>query len=163
MKIILLTAALAAFLTGASADGSGEGSAEQKITLVPEAGAQDKATAFVEERLDEGGIPFKAVAQVNIAVDEIFSNIILYSGAKEASISVGLDNGTVTVVFSDDGTPYDPTAKPDPDITLSAEERKIGGLGIFMVKKIMDSVVYEYRGGKNILTLKKYAENRKNG
>ena len=63
---------------------------------------------------------------------------------------------SVTISFIDGGKPFDPTAKPDPDVTLSAEEREIGGLGIFMTKKIMDEVRYEYAGGKNILTMKKF-------
>ena len=61
----------------------------------------------------------------------------------------------MTITFIDCGMPYDPLAKPDPDTTLSVEEREIGGLGIFMVKKSMDDMTYEYRDGKNILTIKK--------
>ena len=62
---------------------------------------------------------------------------------------------SVTITFVDHGVPYDPLAREDPDVTLSADEREIGGLGIFMTKQIMDDVAYEYKDGKNILTLKK--------
>ena len=60
------------------------------------------------------------------------------------------------ITFIDSGMPYDPLARPDPDVTLPAEEREIGGLGIYMVKKSMDNISYEYKDGKNILTIKKY-------
>ena len=91
----------------------------------------------------------------NIAVDEIFSNIARYSGA--ASVSVGCEaaDGLAVLRFADNGRPYDPTEKADPDITLSADERGIGGLGIYMVKKTMDEISYEYADGFNILTIKK--------
>ena len=69
--------------------------------------------------------------------------------------NVPLKDGKVTLRFSDNGRPYDPTEKPDPDTTQSAEEREVGGLGIFMVKKLMDEVTYEYADGSNILTLVK--------
>ena len=71
------------------------------------------------------------------------------------SITVPDDKGSITVEFQDEGTPYNPLEKPDPDITLAAEEREIGGLGIYMVKKSMDDVTYQYKDGKNILTLMK--------
>ena len=98
--------------------------------------------------------------QIDLAVEEIFVNIAHYSGAEEAEISAGFeyggdDRGMLQVIFSDAGKPFDPLAKPDPDITLSAEERGIGGLGIFLTKKFMDSVEYEFSGGKNILKIKK--------
>ena len=92
---------------------------------------------------------------MNVAVDEIFSNIARYSGATAATLGCSLADGRMTLRFSDNGRPYDPTGKPDPDTTLSAEERDVGGLGIFMVKKIMDEVTYEYVDGLNILTLVK--------
>ncbi len=70
-------------------------------------------------------------------------------------VEVSEDPVTVTITFIDHGVPYDPLAKQDPDLTLSADDRQIGGLGIFMTKKIMDDVAYEYKDGQNILTLKK--------
>ena len=76
-------------------------------------------------------------------------------GKATVRIEVGGDPLTVSITFIDGGKPYDPLAKTDPDVTLAAEERNIGGLGIFITKKYMDDVVYEYRNGKNVLTLKK--------
>ena len=128
-------------------------SAMKKIQLTPTLDKLPEATAFFEDTLSAADVPMKAVARVNIAVDEIFSNIAQYSGASSVTLGCALSEGKATLRFSDNGRPYDPTEKPDPDTTLSAEERDIGGLGIFMVKKIMDEVSYEYTDGLNILTL----------
>ena len=125
----------------------------KKIQLTPTLDKLPEATAFFEDTLSAADVPMKAVARVNIAVDEIFSNIAQYSGASSVTLGCALSEGKATLRFSDNGRPYDPTEKPDPDTTLSAEERDIGGLGIFMVKKIMDEVSYEYTDGLNILTL----------
>ena len=98
--------------------------------------------------------------QVQIAVEEIFVNLAHYAygseqGTATIRVEVGGDPLQVIITFIDQGVPYDPLKKEDPDISLSAEERQIGGLGIFMVKKSMDDVKYEYKDGKNILTISK--------
>lgn len=128
---------------------------QNSITLRPVRESMEKAVAFVEDTLERAGVPRLIIAKMNIAVDEIFSNIIQYSGAGEADLQCGVRDGKIRLVFTDDGKPYDPTQQADPDTTVSAEEREIGGLGIFMVKRSMDSVVYAYRDGRNILTLTK--------
>ena len=115
---------------------------------------------FVDSRLEKVGCSPKSQMQMDIAVEEIFVNIANYAyhpGKGNASVRVEVsgDPVTVTITFTDRGIPYDPLKKADPDVTLSAEEREIGGLGIFMTKKVMDDVSYEYRDGQNILTLKK--------
>ena len=115
----------------------------------------EKVTAFVEEQLTEKQAPFKVISQMNIAIDEIFSNIVHYGQASRVTVECGLHEKRIVLRFSDDGIPYDPTRTPDPDISLSAEERDFGGLGIYMVKKTMDSVDYVYRNGRNVLTVKK--------
>ena len=102
----------------------------------------------------------KIQMQIDIAVEEIFVNIANYAYAPEigtATVRVEVmgDPPSVDITFIDKGIPYDPLAKADPDVTLSAEERQIGGLGIFMVKKSMDDVKYAYLDGHNILTIKK--------
>ena len=97
----------------------------------------------------------KVVSQINIAVDEIFSNIARYSGATAVSVGCEAEKDRAVLRFADNGRPYDPTEQADPDVTLSAEERDIGGLGIFMVKKTMDEIQYEYENGFNILTIQK--------
>ena len=93
--------------------------------------------------------------QIDLAVEEIFVNIAHYSGADEAIINCSFENDKLEITFSDSGVPFNPLAKPDPDLTLNAEEREIGGLGIFLTKKFMDSVAYEYKNGMNNLRIVK--------
>ena len=102
----------------------------------------------------------KVQMQIDIAIDELFSNIANYAYNPEtgpATVRVDVDEKTLEVVitFIDHGIPYDPLKKADPDITKSADDREIGGLGIYMVKKSMDDITYEYRDGQNILRIKK--------
>ncbi len=115
---------------------------------------------FVEERLEAADCPPKAQMQIGVAVEEIFINIAHYAyapdkGKATVRVEVSKDPVAVTITFVDHGVPYDPLARTDPDVTLPAGERDVGGLGIFMTKKLMDDVSYEYRDGQNILTLKK--------
>jgi len=115
----------------------------------------EAAQEFISSRLEDCSTKIRN--QITIAVDEIFSNISNYAyGTETGSVLIRVEVGEeAVIVFEDKGTPYDPLEKEDPDITLSVEEREIGGLGIFMVKNIMDRVDYEYKDGKNILTLRK--------
>ena len=94
--------------------------------------------------------------QIDLAVEEIFVNIAHYSGSAEAIINTSFENDKLEVTFSDSGVPFNPLAKPDPDITLNAEEREIGGLGIYLTKKFMDTVSYEYKDGMNCLRIIKF-------
>ena len=117
-------------------------------------------TAFVDERLEKVGCSMKSQMQIDIAVEEVFINIAKYAyhpdtGRATVRVEVNDDPVQVKITFLDHGKPYDPLAKDDPDVTLSADERPIGGLGIFMVKQSMDDVTYEYKDGANILTLTK--------
>lgn len=123
-------------------------------------------TAFVDEQLEELDCPMKTQLQVDVAIDELFGNIAHYAynpevGAATVRVEVTDDPLSVVITFIDNGVPYDPLAKADPDITLSAEEREIGGLGIYMVKKSMDDVSYEYKNGQNILRIKKHIREEK--
>ena len=116
--------------------------------------------SFVEDHLEASGCPMKAQMQIGVAVEEIFVNIANYAyhpdkGTATVRVEVSGAPVCVTITFVDHGVPYDPLAKDDPDVTLSADAREIGGLGIFMTKRIMDDVAYEYKDGQNILTLKK--------
>ena len=128
------------------------------ITLNPKEENMEELLAFVEEKLTEKNVPLKTITKMCIAIDEIYSNIRFYSGATKASVECMVSNNTVQLNFLDNGRPYNPLETKDPDITLSAEERELGGLGIFMVKKTMDSVVYEYLSGFNKLSLRKNFE-----
>lgn len=115
-------------------------------------------TDFVEQQLTEAGCPMKVIMKMNIAIDEVFSNIAYYAyegGKGEAKIQVDCEDNSLKLIFSDSGKPYNPLEKDDPDITLAAEDREVGGLGIFMVKNMMDDIAYEYKDGQNILTMTK--------
>ena len=117
-------------------------------------------TAFVDEQLEAFDCPMKAQMQIDIAIDELFSNIAFYAynpdvGPATVRVEVVEDPMAVVITFIDNGVPYDPLTREDPDTTLSAEERDLGGLGIYMVKKSMDEVTYEYKDGQNILKIKK--------
>lgn len=115
---------------------------------------------FVERQLEKASCSLKARMHIGVAVEEVFVNIAHYAytpevGSATVRVEVTKSPVAVAITFIDHGVPYDPLAKQDPDITLSANERSIGGLGIFLTKKTMDNVVYEYKDGQNILTLKK--------
>ena len=117
-------------------------------------------TAFVDAQLEALNCPLKAQMQIDIAIDELFGNIAQYAynpdiGSATVRVEVSEDPLAVIITFIDGGIPYDPLKADDPDITLSAEDRPLGGLGIYMVKKSMDAITYEYRDGKNILSIKK--------
>ncbi|MBQ6755879.1 MAG: ATP-binding protein [Oscillospiraceae bacterium] len=128
-----------------------------EITLAATTENIGAVTAFVDEELEKVDCPIKAQMQIDVAIDELFSNIALYAyeNGGDATVIFDFADGVVSLTFTDSGKPYDPTKKDDPDTTLSAEEREIGGLGIFLVKKTMDSIDYRYEDGKNILTIKK--------
>ena len=119
-----------------------------------------KVLAFVDDQLEMAECPMKAKIQIDIAVEEIFVNIAHYAyapGTGDALIRVRISEepAKVLIDFEDSGIPYNPLEKADPDVTLNVQEREIGGLGIFMVKKIVDEIRYEYADGKNRLTLGK--------
>lgn len=100
--------------------------------------------------------PMDKQISLEICIEEIFVNIASYAYGEQtgmAFITEEVTNNSISLCFRDKGIPYDPLAKEDPDTTLSAEEREIGGLGIFMVKTMMDSVMYEYKDGFNCLTM----------
>jgi len=120
----------------------------------------DTVIEFIGERLEDCSP--KTQRQIEIAVDEIFSNIARYAynpdvGNATVRVAVGDD---ITIEFEDSGADYDPLSKVDPDVSLPPEQRKAGGLGVFMVKNIMDSVEYRREGDKNILTVRKKGSNQ---
>jgi len=120
-----------------------------------------KVTGFVDDFLESIDCPIKVMMQIDIAIDELFSNVAFYAydDNEEGNITVSVDvldkPKRISMSFSDNGKQYNPLEKEDPDTSLSAEERDVGGLGIFIVKKSMDNMFYEYRDSKNILTIEK--------
>lgn len=119
-----------------------------------------EVTAFIDSQLEELDCPMKAQFQIDVAIDELFTNIATYAyGDSTGNVTVRLDTQedprAVLITFIDNGVPYNPLEQEEPDITLAAEDRPIGGLGIFVVKKTMDDMSYDYKDGQNILRIKK--------
>ena len=138
----------------------------KELTLEAKVGKLDRVLAFLDQRLDELECSMKAKMQIELALEEIFVNVssYAYSRGEEQEDKTGMvsisvedteDPRSVAVTITDRGVPFDPLAQEEPDITLSAEERKVGGLGIFMVRKSMDHIRYEFKDGQNILTFRK--------
>lgn len=118
----------------------------------------EKVTDFINAELEELECPMKAMVQIDVAIDELFSNIARFAydngtGSATVTFEVSENPPAAKITFIDNGKPFNPLERDDPDITLSAEERSIGGLGIFMVKKTMNSMNYEFKNGQNILTI----------
>ena len=125
------------------------------ITVVPSMETVPQVAEFMEAEMEKFEISPKISMKMLIAIDEIYSNIVRYSGATEARVSINKIGNTLNLQFKDNGKPYNPLDSKEPDITASAEDRSIGGLGIFMVKKMLDKVEYKYVDNYNILTLTK--------
>ncbi|MEG0771064.1 MAG: ATP-binding protein [Clostridia bacterium] len=132
-----------------------------ELTLGATLDELERVITFVDTELEAHNCPMKAQIQIDIAVEEIYVNIAHYAynpevGPATICVKVGGEPLQVTITFVDKGVQYDPIKKADPDISKNAEEREIGGLGIFMVKKSMDEIKYEYVDGCNILTIIKH-------
>lgn len=132
----------------------------KELTLAATVENIETVTEFVNEQLEALGCPMKAQMQIDVAIDELFGNIAQYAyhpeeGEATVRVEVTEEPPSVIITFIDGGVPYDPLAAAEPDTTLSAEERTMGGLGIFMVKKSMDEIAYRYENGKNILMIRK--------
>jgi anti-sigma regulatory factor (Ser/Thr protein kinase) len=129
-----------------------------KLVVSASMAEMGRVTDFVESSVKAAGGRSGDLDKLLVAVDELFSNIARYAygdSGGECEVDLEIYDGVASIRFIDGGSPYNPLLKKDPDITLSAEKREIGGLGIYMVKKSMDAVEYEHRDGKNILTIRK--------
>ena len=138
-----------------------EGKKLNELTLEAKVENLDEVLAFVDGQLEQLNCPLKTQMQIDVAVEELYVNIAHYAytpnvGMATIRVDTLPDPLAVAITFIDRGIPYDPLKKPDPDVTLPAEDRQIGGLGIYMVKKSMDAIDYEYRDGQNILRIVKY-------
>ncbi len=135
-----------------------KGSYAEEVHVAPvEVGRLEEICGFIEERLESAALPERDRAKVMVAVDEILSNIFRYSGASEVETVCRIREGRVQICFSDDGTPFNPLRRPEPDLEEEVLQRPIGGLGIYIVKNTMDEVTYEYSfaQGRNRLTIVK--------
>lgn len=131
----------------------------RSLTLQNEVDQLSQLAPFVWAFAEEAQLDEQPAMQLDLALDEAVTNVVLYAYPKgtggEVTVAAKREGDTLEVVLTDSGTPFDPTAQEDPDLTLSADERPIGGLGIFLVRQMMDTVRYERKDGKNILTLRK--------
>ncbi len=135
----------------------------KEITMDAIMGNLDDALTFIEDYLGRFGCSEKSRMQIDLAAEEIFVNIAQYSyapGMGDVTIRIGLseDHSQVSITFIDSGIPYNPLTREDPDVTLSGEERQIGGLGIFLIKKYTDDIRYKFSEGCNNLTIVKNLE-----
>ena len=132
---------------------------EKSIILANDISEISKLNQFVEEIGEEFSLPPAIVFNLTLVLEEAVVNVINYAYPKEEHesiyLSARLHEGSIILVLTDTGVEFDPTLAPEADITLSAEERPIGGLGIFLIRQIMNEVKYERIDGKNILTLEK--------
>ena len=119
--------------------------------------ALSEVVAFTESELEKADCPMKTALSLTVAIEEMFVNVAnyAYTNGGTATLAIEHDREKNEILFrlTDSGIPFNPLAKPDPDITLPVEKRKIGGLGIFMMKKTMDEVFYANTNGENILTM----------
>lgn len=135
---------------------------EKKLILQNEVAEISKLAIFIDELGEEFGLSPELVFNLNLVLEEAVSNVILYAYPKEEHQTISLiaqkKENQLIFVLTDSGKEFDPTQAPDADITLSAEERPIGGLGIFLIRQIMNTVEYQRIDGKNVLTLGKELE-----
>lgn len=132
----------------------------KEIDILAERTNLPRVLEFVDGELEALDCGIRIITQIDVAVEEIFVNISSYAydpeiGPAQIRVEILEDPISVVISFIDKGKPYDPLAKPDPDLKIPVRNRKKGGLGIFMVKKTMDDVSYEYKNGQNILTITK--------
>lgn len=129
-----------------------------KLTLHNDINEVPLLGEWTEQLGEELGLDMPDVFQINLALEEAIVNVMNYAYPGESDRNIWLeaegDNQQITFVLSDEGKEFDPTKEDDPDLTLSAEEREIGGLGIFLVKQMMKTVRYERKENKNVLTMK---------
>lgn len=131
------------------------------MTLTLDAAVEnlEKVLAFLDEQLEEQGCPMRTQFEIDVAAEELFVNVASYAYESGGQVRVDVlfeeNPRAVKICFADRGIPYNPLEREDPDITLPAEQRDIGGLGIFMVKKSMDGMTYEYADGENRTTIYK--------
>lgn len=136
-----------------------EQSAEAHLVLPNQLTGLETITQFLDDLAMQWNLSATTAMTLNLVLEEAFTNVVQYAYTDDLPHEIGLrftkQENTIAIELSDDGTPYDPTQKEDPDTTLSASERAIGGLGIFLIRQMMDSVHYERKDGKNHLYMQK--------
>lgn len=139
---------------------------QHSLTLPNDVNTIPQLNEFLDTFCEEGGVDMETTMSLNLAMEEAVVNVMDYAYPKgtEGSVNIEarLDDAGITFVIIDSGIPFDPTAKEDADTTLPLDERNIGGLGIFLTRQIMDEIEYERDNDRNILTLRKYINNKSN-
>lgn len=135
---------------------------EKVLTVNASMDHLDEVIAFVEEQLESASCPLKVQGQICVSFEELYVNVVNYAyGEESGECVIGMNISTVgnekkmVLTVKDRGNPFNPLKKEDPDITLSVEDRPVGGLGIYMVKQSMDDVMYEYQKGWNVIKIVK--------
>lgn len=128
--------------------------AEFSRTIAANSGEMPPLLDAIEAWLDDNGAPMAETARIMIAFDEIVSNIVNYGGGS-IDISISIADGVLRATVSDDGPPFDPLGRPAPDTDADIDDRAVGGLGIHLIREMMDDVAYAYENGRNRLTFRK--------
>ena len=132
---------------------------EKKLVIKNDISEISKLAVFIDELGEEMNLTPELIFNLNLVLEEAVSNVILYAYGKEEqkdiSLVAYLSDNNLVFVLTDSGMEFDPTKVPDADVTLSAEEREIGGLGIYLIRQIMNTVEYQRIDGKNVLTMRK--------
>ena len=132
---------------------------EKKLVIKNDISEISKLAIFIDELSEELDFTPELNFNLNLVLEEAVSNVILYAYSKEVqkeiTLLANISDNNLIFVLTDSGKEFDPTKVPDADVTLSAEEREIGGLGIFLIRQIMDTVEYQRIDGKNVLTMRK--------
>ena len=126
---------------------------EKRLSVVPDQESLSRVSDFLDDCIETYEIPLRIGYSAKVVTDEIFSNVVYYSGAKNAQVVFQNDMDRITLIFIDDGAAYNPMESEEPDVTAGIDDRKIGGLGLFMVKKMAEQIQYEYADRKNQLTV----------
>ena len=132
----------------------------RELTIEASVDNLSKVLAFLDEHLENAGCSMKSRMQIDLAVEELFVNIAHYAygkgrGNATVCLEISRDPAEAVITFIDQGVAYNPLTKEDPDVSLPLGERQIGGLGIFISKKVMDHIAYKYKDGRNILRISK--------
>ena len=132
---------------------------EKKLVIKNDISEISKLATFIGELSEDLNFTPELNFNLNLVLEEAVSNVILYAYSKEVqkeiTLLANISDNNLIFVLTDSGKEFDPTKVPDADVTLSAEEREIGGLGIFLIRQIMDTVEYQRIDGKNVLTMRK--------
>ena len=123
------------------------------LNTVPSQDSVSKVAEFLEDQMVSAGVSMKIVFKFNTAIDEMYANIVRYSGATKVNVLCAVSTDKIVIIFRDNGTPFNPLLQKEPDTSLSLLERKPGGLGIFMSRKLLSDMSYRYVDNLNELTM----------